>query len=203
MSEYYLIHTKTNETVVARGNFNSTNANTVGQTNTYTFYLNDNITYTQDTTIQSGDIVEYDNIVVESGVTLTINGTLQCNNITVDGDVVVNGDLIVTDTSARNTLLSYGEWAGKYNTNTMIDATVKYTERIPTSESIDSLVVGIEPASDLQNKDVVGAWGIIDSIQDLRNGPLGTDRIELQITTLAKYSDYSDVSGVENSLKLA
>jgi hypothetical protein len=206
MYHYYDLHTKSNGTLRVQGNYANTNAATVGSANSYTFYLiqsKGNITFTEDDTIFAGDIERYDSVTIESGVTLTVNGTLQCTSLTVNGTLDNNGTVTVDSNlgGERNTLLPYSEWSGKYNTTTMVDGTLKFTDRIPSTESVDSIVLGIEPATDLQSSDVSPVWALVDSVSDQRTGPLATDRIGLEVTVLAPYADYTRTE-IESNLKL-
>lgn len=64
------------------------------------------------------------------------------------------------------------------------------------------MLLGIEPSSDLKNKEVEGIWGLVDSIEDVRNPSLNTFRFALNIFVLGQYSDYADVSDVETNLEV-
>lgn len=207
MANYYKLHTKNNGAVVARGNYTSTNAATVGASNNYTFHIlkdRGDKTFSSDDTTPSNKAHLYGNVTINSGVTLTVNGTLLCTTLTVNGTLDNNGTVTVDSDLEGDiaTILPYSEWAGNYNTNTMIDGTIKYTDRIPSGESVNSIVLGIEPASDLEGKDVTPVWALIDSVNDQRTGPLGTDRVALDVTVLANYADYTR-STLETNLKLA
>lgn len=203
----YKIHTKSNGTITAEANLSSPNAGVVGQSNTLTFWLESyrgDKTYRSDTTIGSGSTVKFASVTITSGTTLTVNGTLETHDLTVDGAIDVNGEVIIKTSgdTELSTLLEYSEWSGKYETNKMLDGTTKYTERFPSSEGIDSLVLGIEPSSDLINADVNGVWGLVDSISDQRGPTLDTNRVDISITVLAEFSDYTDHSSLESALKL-
>lgn len=205
MSEYYFIHTKNRGTYAAKANLDTVTAQVVGQTNRYTFWVPENNgdkTFTSDYTISADTGGEYDSITINAGVTVTVNGLLQCNDITVNGDLVVNGEVIVYEGDARSNILEFGEYANKYKTSRMVDGTLKYRDRIPDSSDIESLVVGIEPATELQNADVKGTWGVIDAVIDERNPVFDVDRITLEITNLAEYTDYSNHDLLESDLKL-
>lgn len=99
-------------------------------------------------------------------------------------------------------LLEYGEWAGKYETSTMLDGTEKYTDRIPPGDNIDTILVGIEPSDDLQNNNVPAFYGVIDSISDSRNPTLDTDIVDISLTMLAAYDDYADIDAAVTDLRL-
>lgn len=75
-----------------------------------------------------------------------------------------------------------------------------YDEEIPSSLSIDSLVLGFEPNDELSNQDVFGLWAIVDSGDDTRNRALTNDLMDLGLTVLAEYSDYADHSALESEL---
>lgn len=205
MSVEYTLHTKSNGTITAVGNQEPPNSIVVGDTYTYSFYdgfrKGDHI-YAQDATIETGESVKYDTVTVQEGVTLTINGTLTCKQINTNGTVTVNGTLNVVQPDELTILDTYREWGGKYTTNRMIDGTVKYKDRFPTSVGIDSLVIGVEPSADLKANNVNGLWGIISSITNQRNATLNVDRYAIQIFALAPFDDYADVTSVENALRL-
>jgi hypothetical protein len=207
MAVDYKIHTKSQGTITAEANLDSPNAQVVGQTDRYEFWLQsyyDSKLYQEETTITSSETVSYGEIIVESGVTLTVNGTIKTHNLTVNGDVIVNGTIIVIEDGDNelSKLLKYAEWAGKYDTKKMLNGTLKYSDRIPSAEVLESLVVGIEPATELQNKDVKGVWGLIDSIEDNRNAVLTPNRIIISLTNLGEFEDYKNVEDIENTLKL-
>lgn len=207
MSEYYLIHTKTNGTIAAELNLETPNATVVGQSNTFTFWLPNNFgdkTFSSDTTIEASDVEEYDSITIPSGVTVTVYGILQANDATIDGDLVVedNGQAIFFEGNARSNLLAYREWANKYQTQKMLDGRVKYREQVDDSDFVDSLVVKVEPANDLHTQNVNGVWGIIDEVTDERGPVLDTNRITISVTILSELDNYANHTEIENELLL-
>lgn len=156
-------------------------------------------------------------VIVPAGETLTVNGTLETEAITINGTVDGTGEIDiqdfdrtptdgVVDVNEKYTLEledvnKFAPFAGKYSIAETLSANQFYRENIDTTE-IDTLLVGVEPDTDLQDNDIRGYWGLIDRIQDNRNQPLGTIRVGLDITVLAPYSDFNDHTDVQNSLEL-
>lgn len=201
----WLIRTKSNGEFPARFDLSGPSELNRGGGATFTFEfggsLTDDLVVSGSYTIESGEAEMYDNVTVQSGATLTIDGLLRCDTVTSDGTVTVNGELIVSD-GGYSAFNSYREWAGKYTMSEMLDGTNKYKTQIPTSENIDTLVVGIEPSEDLKNREITGIWGIIDTISDERDKSLSTNRYRFDVTVLGEYSDYNDHTDIETNLQL-
>lgn len=140
-------------------------------------------------------------IYTKSNGSIAANADLTTNDANVVGQTK-QFEFWLQSSSDLSTLLQYGEWGGKYSTNRMIDGTLKYVERIPSSASIDSIVLGIEPSTSLQSADINGAWGLIDNVSDIREAPLGTNRINISLTVLAEYTDYADHTAIETALQI-
>jgi hypothetical protein len=156
-------------------------------------------------TVPAGTTEEYDDVYVESGGTLTIKATatLNCNELTVEGTINENGTLTVqSGLVATGSVAELFEWAGKYTTLETLDSTVKYREQIPADLAIDSLVLGIEPATALQEQDVRGVWGIVDGITDTRNSALTTDRYQFDVLVLGRYNAFTDYADVQTTLEI-
>jgi len=164
------------------------------------------------------------NLTVASGETYVVeSGTIQVwNDVTVDGTLTVDGILVVYGTlnsvngtvnSADGTvanqsanpftkLLDHDRHAGSYTLNGTLGNAQKYKERLPASPNINSLVVGVEPATGLQDRDIAGKWGLISNVTDDRTRPLTNPVVTLEIDILADFSEYSDVTSVKNDLEI-
>lgn len=172
---------------------------TRGQTATYTFEFPRTYTFPSDYTVSGTE--SYENVVIPAGVTVTIpsGATLNVDSIIVNGTLTNNGTL----NTASGMLADFNEfveWAGSYTTLEMLNGVERYRVQIPASAGIESLVVGIEPNQDLQDRDVVGVWGLVDSITNERNQALSTNRYSVDVNVLAPYGEYADVSSVETDL---
>jgi len=99
------------------------------------------------------------------------------------------------------TLTDYDDYAGSYAPIELLNGNEKYRDHIPESGSIESLLVGIEPSSDLKNKDISGVWGVIDDISDSRNAALSTVQVELSVRVLARFAEYADHTTAESTLR--
>jgi len=165
-----------------------------------------------------------DNLAVSSGETHTVkSGKIEVyNNVTVDGTLTVDGILVVYGTldsvdgtvdsvdgrinnlskSPYNELLAHDRHAGSYTLTGTLNNTQKYKERLPSSANINSLVAGLEPATDLQNRDVAGKWGLISNVTDSRTRAFTNPVVTVEVDILADYSEYSDVAAVQTDLEI-
>jgi hypothetical protein len=197
----YTIRTKSSGEVRFSYNAGEPNNWTRGETASFAFELIGDDTLTADLTVQDGETIEYGSLTIQSGVTLTIEsgGTVEATRIINNGTIVNNGTLI-NDFGTIESFNTFADYAGSYATQTMLNSTVKYRNQLPDDEPIDSLIWGIEPSQDLQDKNVIGVWGIVDAIQNNRNQALTTKRYQVDVTVLAPYSDYGSISDVEDDL---
>lgn len=127
-----------------------------------------------------------------------VNSVSELNNKTRGDSASFEIELSEAD---FGTLRNYDEFGGKYTTFETLDSTIPYREFIQT-KTISSLVVGIEPEQSLKDRDVTGIWGIIDTVTDSRNNALSINRINLDVTILAPYTDYADHTAIETALKI-
>lgn len=199
---YYDIRTKSNGTISVPFNTGDPNNWTRGESASFTFELP---TFDGDLTVSGtytvSGVESYGSITVESGATLTIpSGTvLQGETLTNNGTIDQDGTLTINDATTE-TLNKYVEWAGSWATMEMLNNVVKYRTQLPDAEPVDSLVWGIEPNSDLQGENVVGVWGLVESIDNQRNQPLTTNRYQIDVTVLAPLDEYADIDAVESDL---
>ena len=206
----FKIETKSNGLVVANYATNDIpelNNITRGDTATFVFDFNDIGT---DLTVASGDtytietntIEAYDSIIVDG--TLVVNGTLYGNDLTVNGTLDNNGtvDINQGQVTDYNTLLDYDEYSRKYARLETLDAAQPYREFFDTTDFLDSLVFGIEPAQTLQNEDIPGVWGLVSNIEDSRPMQLNYNRLTITLDILATYDEYIDHASLETALKV-
>jgi len=107
-------------------------------------------------------------------------------------------------TSEWASFQQYADYAGAFVLHRGVDGDVRYTSRLPTSADVDSLLLGIEPNSDLKNRDVTGVWGVVDSGSDERDNALANYEYAIDLTVLAEFAKYADhasaLSALEESL---
>lgn len=163
-----------------------------------------------------------DSLVVPSGVTHTVpTGETQVfNTADIDGTVVINGTLVIYSpidndgtidnngtlitrpSEPQGNLLGYDRHAGSYTLSGTLNNTQRYKERLPDTPNVSSLVVGIEPNSNLKDDDIAGKWGLISNVTDSRNRPISNSLITVEIDILADYSEYNNVPAVQNDLEI-
>lgn len=144
-------------------------------------------------------MVTYD-IITESNGTLTAEfNTGDPNNWTVGESASFTFEL---DSADQTVLEELAQWAGSFTTMEMIDNTVKYRDQLPSSATITSCVLGIEPSTELTADNVVGVWGLLESVSNQRNQPLTTNRYQFDVTVLAPYDEYAGHTAVANGLEI-
>lgn len=200
---YYDIRTSSSGVFTVPWNTAAPNGWTVGETATFTFEFPDfseDLTVT-DTYVVSG-VESYGTITVQAGATLTIpSGTvLQGTTLDTDGTINQDGTLTINGSLTNTTFTQFVEWAGSYTTLEMLDNSVKYRMQLPTDAGVESLLWGITPNSDLTDRNVVGVWGLVESIQNERNQALSTNRYTVEVTVLAELSEYATAGAVETDL---
>lgn len=132
------------------------------------------------------------------------NGTFSIDYITTGPTEITRGNTvnINLDTSSFALLQDYIEYAGSYKTLEGLDGQVYYDETVPSGADVSSIVFGIEPNTDLSNKDVFGIWGILDSATDNRPRALTTNQMGINLLVLAQYSDFADHTALESELNM-
>lgn len=132
--------------------------------------------------------------------------TLNPNNVLSDpaefNNLTKGGSVTLMLEGVSNTILDYDTHSGAYTTTETLSSDVKFRQFIPSSAAIDSLVVGVEPDSDLSDYDVTGVWGLVDEIEDSRNPVLDEPVFGFGVTILASFDDYGTVSAVETDLEV-
>jgi len=109
---------------------------------------------------------------------------------------------VIADPGSFADVLSYQEYAGKYTTTETLESGQPYREFIPDSASINTLIVGLEPNTELQNENIRGVWGIVDSVTDNRTNALTNPSIELSLRVLAPFTEYTDIASVQSALEV-
>jgi len=104
--------------------------------------------------------------------------------------------------SEFNTLRSLADYAGQYAPIASVNGVQNYLSQLPTRATVNSLLVGIEPSTDLQNQGINGVWGLVDQGEDARNQPLSTHAYTLEVRVLAEYSEYADHNAVQADLEV-
>jgi len=203
----FQIHTKNQGTIVARHTDSNPYKLTRGDTITLNLWLpdsEDDLLVSSNTTIEDGAV--YGSVTIEPGATLSvpIGGTLYAGTITNNGTIDNDGTIVINDgiTNGWEDMREYGDYAGSYTTIEKLNGDYNYREFIPSAASVDSLLIGVEPSSDLKNKDLNGVWGLVDSVSDTRNTALNIDSYEYTIRILAEYSEYADHPTAETNLKV-
>lgn len=208
METNWTIHTSDTTQILAdhtQSAPSESNTITRGETATYVFgNVQKTLTVESGTTytIPSGETERYDLVIVNG--TLEINGTLETDTIEVNGSVTGSGTLDVNDQYAFELadVEPYSTYSGKFSINETLGSQQPYNELIPSSATIDTLLIGIEPTADLKNKTIEGYWGLIENITDNRNRPLSNSAVEIQIRVLAPYDEYADHSAVQTDLEI-
>ncbi len=151
------------------------------------------LTISTDTTIGASEFVVTQNLTVESGNELIINGTLIVHgtvnteeNATIDTQDGTLNILSIGD--PQNALLDYDRHAGSYTLSNTLNNTQRYKERLPNSPNVSTLVVGLEPATELQNDEIAGKWGLISNVTDSRTRALTNPLVTLEIDILGDFS---------------
>lgn len=200
----YTIKTKSFGEFVVEFNTASPNNWTRNETATFTFEFptfHTTDTLTVSTTYTASGIETYQSVTVESGATLTIPSGVVVYTETADiqGTVTGDGTLSVRDT-LDTAVNEFMEWAGSFAPMEMLNNVVRYRTQVPDAQPIESLVWGIEPAQELQDRNVVGVWGLVDSIDNERNQALSINRYSVDVTVLAPLDEYASISDVETDL---
>lgn len=154
--------------------------------------------------IPAGSTREASEVIIDEGATLTVDGTLETSRIDIrDGTLDDNGTVTITGGPiGAMDLLTYAPRAGGFTTLKTLDTSVRFRERLPTSGDVTSLLVGVAPDDNLQQEDIEGIWGLIESVGDARRPVLNADQIEVEIRVLAPYREYDSHTAVRNALEV-
>jgi len=157
-------------------------------------------------------------VIVPSGETLEIDGVLETKDIVIDGTVTGEGELKVIDDGRPNTtgvldvnekyaiglddVQDYTPYTGDYTISETLVSTQKYVENLSSDAQINTLLVGVEPDTNLSDEEIRGYWGLIQNITDDRTQALSNTRVTLDIDVLAPFENYADHTAVQNDLEL-
>lgn len=185
---YWTLHTA-DETIPVESVLNEPeeiNRLTKGDTATFVLRLYDDLTVTslQNKTIQSGESEIYESVNVAE------NGTL---------NVEENGSINATETQQR--LEPYAKEAGAFARQQTLDNTQRYREHIAT-DTISSIVIGLEPSPLLKDKQIEGVWGLLASAVDTRVPALSNNEFTIEVEILAPFSDFGSYSDVQTTLEM-
>jgi hypothetical protein len=75
-----------------------------------------------------------------------------------------------------------------------------YREQLPARADVDSLVVQLEPSTELSSYDVPGFWGLVTGGDDSRETTLSQERLVLELFVLADSDQYTDHTAIETDL---
>lgn len=92
----------------------------------------------------------------------------------------------------------YGRWAGRYTLKETIDGTPRFSEHLPASATVDSIVVKLEPGDALDR--TPGLWVVLDDVDDQTRFPRDMARVGLRFTVLARGDQYDTRSQLKNDL---
>jgi len=139
---------------------------------------------------------------VAGGVTLTVasTGVLQVTDLVVDGAVDNNGQIIIDGGRRARQIDTLTEHGGAFATFETATGEVQFRTQLPSGEPVSRLLVGVEPAARLRDRQVVGVWALVEDISDQRAAPLSTTRVEIELRVLARLNEYSTVADVESAL---
>jgi len=105
-----------------------------------------------------------------------------------------------TSSSAYSGMLEYLDFADAADYG-LTEANVPwYREQLPARADVDSLVVQLEPSSDLSSYDVPGFWGLVVGGDDSRETTLSQERLVLELFVLADAGQYTDHADIESDL---
>jgi hypothetical protein len=157
-------------------------------------------------------------VIVPSGETLEIDGVLETQDIVIDGTVTGEGELKVTDDGrppstgvldvnekyafGLDDVNKYSPYTNDYTITETLNSTQKYIERVDPTAPIDTLLVGIEPDTELSDNEIRGYWGLLRNVTDERNTALSNSRVTLEIDVLAPFENYADHTAVQQTLEL-
>lgn len=88
-------------------------------------------------------------------------------------------------------LFDYQRYAGGFTTYQEENTDYFYLEHLPDTATVESLVVGIEPSTDLE--DITGVWGLVTSVNDVRNSPLNTNQVEIELYVFAQFATFDTI----------
>lgn len=124
----------------------------------------------------------------------------QLDNQTERGETITY-QLRVEDTQV-SPFLTHALYAGEYDGFTGLNLREQYQDYIPPDAPIESLLIGIEPDTELSNNNITGVWGVIDQLTDQRNAPQTDLQFELSIYVLTEFNEYADHTTARSNLRV-
>lgn len=186
----FTIHTKYNGQLTATSLTSDWPTVTRSETQTLRFWFNNPdvrdslvIEDGESHTIPSGESETYRRLVIEDG-----------GSLTVDGDLTI-------EAGGLWTLLQYLDYAGAVATGEDGAHVPWYRSQLDSRADVGSLVLGIEPSSDIEDRSVTGLWGVVTGGRDVRNSTLTNWQLELEVFVLAEYREHSDRAAMESAHK--
>jgi len=183
------------------------NNRTRGDTATFDIHLSglgdlvvpsgDTYTVSAGTTEIVGDVDLDGTLVIEDTATLIVYGIFDN-----DGTLINNVTPKAFSNGQLGYLLGYDRHSGSYTLRGTLNHTQRYKERLPDAPNRDSLVVGIEPSDSLEDRNVIGKWGLISNVTDSRTRALTNPVVTVEVDILADYDEYSTISDVQNALAI-
>jgi len=105
-----------------------------------------------------------------------------------------------SSSSAYSGMLEYLDFADAADYG-LTEANVPwYREQLPARADVESLVVQLEPSTELSSYDVPGFWGLVTGGDDSRETTLSQERLVLELVVLADADQYTDHTDIENDL---
>jgi len=201
------IHRENGNTIVVEALLNdpqAVNRLTRGDTATLrVFEAEERFIVLEDATVAAGETKTATATVIDENATLTVDGTLETGRVeTRDGTLDNNGTVTITEKTGGMDLLTYADRAGGFTTLKTLDSTVTFREFLPDTGDVTSLLVAVEPDNSLQERDIPGVWGLIESVRDTRRPALNREETEVQIRVLARYGEYATHAAVRNDLEV-
>jgi len=105
-----------------------------------------------------------------------------------------------SSSSAYSGMLEYLDWADAADYGLTEVNVPWYREQLPARAAVDSLVVQLEPSTELSSYDVPGFWGLVTGGDDSRETTLSQERLVLELVVLADADQYTDHTDIENDL---
>jgi hypothetical protein len=105
-----------------------------------------------------------------------------------------------TSSSAYSGMLDFLDFADAADYG-LTEANVPwYREQLPARADVDSLVVQLDPSTELSSYDVPGFWGLVTGGDDSRESTLSQERLVLELFVLAAADQYTDHTAIETDL---
>lgn len=147
-------------------------------------------------------------LIVEDGETYVLSDGREVYEYakTQDGGerIIEDGaQLVITGENTQSDLIEgLDQEAGHFVDYTTIQNEHKFRNKLPQDSDISSLLVGIEPSQELQDRDVKGIYGVVEGMTDNRNSSLTNYQYQMTILKLADFDEYSDLTSAASDLEV-